>query len=70
MLYMQPEMAQTSLCIRKLFEYSMTVKLLTEQYLEFLSLTGGCTSSPENATLLEITCRGSFARNVCVNRRV
>ena len=26
----------------------MTVKLLTEQYLEFLSLTGGCTGSSES----------------------
>ena len=29
-------------------EYSMTVKLLTEQHLEFLSLKGGCTSSSES----------------------
>ena len=40
--------------------------LLTEHHLEFLSLIGGCTGSSEyvyscqNATLLEITCRGSF----------
>ena len=43
----------------------MNIKLLTEHNLEFLSLTGGCTSSCEsarqNATLLEITCRGSCA---------
>ena len=44
----------------------MVVKLLTEHHLEFLSLLGGCTGSSEyvyscqNATLLEITCRGSF----------
>ena len=35
-----------SLCYS--FEYSMTVKLLTEQRLEFLSLKGGCTGSPES----------------------
>ena len=29
-------------------EYSMTVKLLTEHHLEFLSLTGGCTGSAES----------------------
>ena len=29
-------------------EYSMTVKLLTEQHLEFLSTKGGCTSSSES----------------------
>ena len=40
----------------------MTVKLLTEHHLEFLSLTGGCTGSSDfhscqNTRLLEITCR-------------
>ena len=29
-------------------EYSLAVKLLTEQHLEFLSLKGGCTGSPES----------------------
>ena len=42
----------------------MTVKLLTEKYLELLSLKGGCTGSSErtlqNTTLLEITCRRSY----------
>ena len=43
----------------------MTVKLLTEHHLEFLSFKGGCTGSSEsilcqNATFLEITCRGSI----------
>ena len=42
----------------------MSVQLLTEHHLEFLSLKGGCTGSSEstlvkNATLLEIECRGS-----------
>ena len=40
----------------------MTVKLLSKQHLEFLSLKGGCTSlseSNQNATLLEFSCRGS-----------
>ena len=35
--YTQPDQR---LCY--LFEYSMTVNLLTEQHLEFLSLKGGC----------------------------
>ena len=44
----------------------MTVKLLTEHHLGLLSLKGGCTGSSEstlvqNATLLEITCHGSYA---------
>ena len=45
----------------------MTVKLLTEQYMEYLSLQGGCTGSSEstlikneNVTLLEITCHSSL----------
>ena len=43
----------------------MTVKLLTEHHLEFLSLKGGCTGSSESTLvkmphLLEIICRGSF----------
>ena len=45
----------------------MTVKLLTEHHLEFLSL-GGCTgpseSTCQNATLFEITCRGSFIKSL------
>ena len=45
----------------------MIVKLLTEHYLEFLGLKGGCRGSfvrvytCQNATLLEITCTGSYA---------
>ena len=52
-----------SLC--QSLEYSMSVKLLTEHRLEFVSLKGGCTGLSEstlvkNATLLEIICRGSI----------
>ena len=32
-----------------LLEYSMSVKLLTEHHLEFLSLKGGCTDSSESS---------------------
>ena len=55
--------AQTdqSLCLS--LEYSMNVKLLTEQYLEFLSLKGGCRGSSESTCqavkLLEISRGGS-----------
>ena len=43
----------------------MSVKLLSEQHLEFLSLKVGCTGSCEsthyvNTTLLEITCHSSY----------
>ena len=41
-----------SLCL--LLEYSMTVKLLTEHHLEFLSLNVGCTGSHES-TLVEMS---------------
>ena len=43
----------------------MSVKLLTEHHLKFLSLKGGCTGSSESTLvkmpqLLEITCHGSL----------
>ena len=43
----------------------MSVKLLTEHHLEFISLRGGCTGSSESKLIkmphcLEITCRGSY----------
>ena len=43
----------------------MSVKLLTEHHLEFLSLKGDCRGSIEstlcqNVKLLEISCHGSF----------
>ena len=40
--------AQTDQSLCSSLEYSMTIKLLTEQNLEFLSLTGGCTGSSES----------------------
>ena len=39
------DQSDQSLC--SLLEYSMTVKLLTEHYLEFLSSKRGCTGSSE-----------------------
>ena len=48
MWYVRPAYAQSdqSLCLS--FEYSMSVKLLSEHHLEFLSLKGGCTGSSES----------------------
>ena len=40
-----------SLCLS--LEYSMTIKLLTEHHLEFLSLKGGCTG-PSESTLVKM----------------
>ena len=37
-------------------EHSMTVRLLTEHYLEFLSLKGGCTGSSESTTVKMPRC--------------
>ena len=50
-----------SLCLS--LEYSISVKLVTEHHLEFIRLTGGASESIhecQNATLLKITCQGSF----------
>ena len=38
----------------------MTVKLLAEHHFEFLRLKGGRVYTCQNATLLEISCTGSF----------
>ena len=40
--------AQSDQSLCKSLEYSMTVKLLTEHHLEFLSFKGGCTGSSES----------------------
>ena len=55
MWYVRPAKSQISLCISAVWsepllslEYSMTIKLLTEHRLEFLSLKGGCTGSSES----------------------
>ena len=40
--------AQSDQSLCKWLEYSKSVKLLTEQHLEFLSLKGGCTGSSES----------------------
>ena len=57
--------AQSDQSLCKSLEYSMNIKLLTEQHLEFLSfkrmlhmLVLVCTC--QNTTLLEITCHGSY----------
>ena len=57
--------AQSDLSFCLSLEYSMSVKLLTIHYFEFLSLWWGCTGSSESTfvkknTLFEITCCGSY----------
>ena len=53
--------AQTdqSLCLS--LEYSMSVKLLTEHHLEFLSLKAGCTGSSESTLVKMSNCWKSHA---------
>ena len=41
-----------SLCLS--LEYSMSVKLLSEHHLEFLSVNGGCTGSSESTLLVKM----------------
>ena len=41
----QPAQSDQSLCLS--LEYSLSVKLLTENHLEFLSFKGGCRGSSE-----------------------
>ena len=48
-----------SLCLS--LEYSITVKLLTEHHLEFLSLKGGCTGLSESTLLKMSNCWKSHA---------
>ena len=43
-----------SVCLS--LEYSLTVKLLTEQHFEFLSLTGGCTGLSESTPVKKTHC--------------
>ena len=48
--------AQSGQSLCKSPEHSVTVKLLTEQYLGFLSLKGGCTGSPESTFVKMTLC--------------
>ena len=48
----------------------MSLKLLTETLLEFLSLKGVCTGMSESTLVVEITCHGSiciFYSNTLIN---
>ena len=51
MWYVRPAKSQISLRDQNLclsLEYSMSVKLVTEHHLEFLTLKGGCTCASES----------------------
>ena len=53
--------AQSDQSLYLSLEYSMTVKLLTEHHLEFLSLKGGCTGSSESTLVRMSNCWKSHA---------
>ena len=55
-----------SLCLS--LEYSMSVKLLTEHHLEFLSLKGGCTGSSESTLVKMPHCWKSHVTAHMVSR--
>ena len=59
--------AQSDQSLCKSLDYSMTVKLLTEQHLEFLSLKGGCRGSSESTHVKMPHCwnsQSSYVLNV------
>ena len=67
----QPAHTRSDQSLCKSLEYSMTVKLLTEHHLEFLSLTGGWTGSSESTHVKMPHCWKSrvtaqfISRGVC-----
>ena len=55
-----------SLCLS--VEFSMSVKLLAEYHLEFISSKGGCTGSSESILVKMPHCWKSYgAAQICVN---
>ena len=63
------QQSDQSICLS--LEYSMTVRLLSEHHLEFLSFTGDCTGSYESTLVkmphcMKITCRGSLMSIILV----
>ena len=51
--------AQSDQRLCKSLEYSLSVKILTEHHLGFLSLTGGCTGSSESTLVKMPHCAKS-----------
>ena len=56
MWYVRPAYAQSDQSLCSSLEYSMSVKLLTEHHLEFLSLKGGCRGSSESTLVKMSNC--------------
>ena len=58
--------AQTDQSLCQPLEYSMSVKLLAEHHLEFLSFEGGCTSSSESTLVKMSHCwKSHVAARMC-----
>ena len=58
-----------SLCLS--LEHSMTVKLLTEHNLEFLSLKGGCTGSSESTLVKMSHCwKSHVTAHIYIKKRL
>ena len=60
--------AQSDQSLCSSLDYSMIVKLLTENLLEVLSLTGGCTGSSESTLVKKSNCWKSHAAAHIVNQ--
>ena len=59
MWYVRTSYAQSDQSLSKSLEYSMTVKLLTEHYFEFLGLVGCCTCSSDSTHVKMSHCKKS-----------
>ena len=60
--------AQTDQRLCLSLEYSMSVKLLTERHLEFLSLQGGCTGLSESTLVKMPDCWKSHVAALSVHK--
>ena len=61
--------AQSDQNLSRSLEYSMTVQLLTKQYLEFQSLKGGCTGSSESTLVKNAIVGNLISWLKCEKRR-
>ena len=65
MCYVRPyAQSDQSICLS--LEHSMSVKILTEHHLEYLSLTGGCTGSSASTLVKMPHCWNSIMSSYCL----
>ena len=65
MWYVRQAYAQSDQSLCLWLEYSMSVNLLSEHHLEFLSLKGGCTGSSESTLVKMPHCWKSHVTAQC-----